>query len=1189
MRGWNLKLAAALLLALIGSASAVTKIHVKNPWPGVDFLPPLRIISSVIAGPPGANMTDDGDGWYSYTLADNLAPNATFVIVMYPKANYDPTQPDYAGEQQLGLNGVNKTATGFGIGAFRQIGNDVWIIPQGGTTAPKITDIPQAKKVAFLFNPWQANAPMDKIGGASAFSVMHPAPEAGRCGWYGSYFNNGPFTVSYKSMFGTETYGIGGLGDAKAIDLTTYFATSDTLWLTPDPIPGGPPKIGTTQPPDVIGTCSFKLAVTVRDFSKDHPDFDDVQLDHHDLATKNMVMPALDADSKPVKSATPFMQSDFSNWFRDKKTDPNPKLNNVTYCKDLPMAKTSGGLWGYNSYKTEASHSFFPLDKDNTFNETGPSEYIDPDGIAHKDPTNGLHNFNFCMEMHASFKYQQGQEFSFVGDDDTWAFINKKLVMDIGGPHPPVAGKVRLDTIKPALTPGQEYPFDFFFCERQPTGSDLAVETSIFFEQQQSVFAKPIMLPNGAIRYEIYEITSGDASCGATKGGDTALAKSDFLLSGPSVNPPAALKVGDNYGGININGATDQVTVDTSKVTGLRPGVYTITYTTQSGKRGSNLQFTVSGSYAIEYKAKPPVNEILNTLVPVTIQATLSGLPDPRAETFRLIPQGSLKVYADSSLNTPIAATTDLTTLAADGTLKVYVTSAVAGTFKLDLMGGAAKNVLMDAYNNLTFFQQPKVATPTATPGGQIFITPIGVTLATATTGADVKIYYTTNGDIPTATESATNKLYTGPIPLTASATIKAIAIKTGWINSDVMSQDYIYSAPIAVTKAFYLDQNGDGRIETVVVDFGKDLIRLPAKLTFNITDATGKSNEKTASAAEIANAPGSKSRVIVTLAAPFDRGVTSVGNPAVSGHVYGQPDIPTLEASFPVDDSVPPVIAKALVMEPDSAHIYKRILITVSENVNLPLNAQDALLFKREGSEMPAGSVIIHHIEKTGDRDYAVYIDTSSSRFPIAGDSVALNVNGVVKDLVGNAPKLKSFQAMDGKVPAPKPMDMFVTFPNSSTKDPSDGADPQGTAIFIPVDQHGATLAGDALDGKCVGVCFPGDNSRFVGPVFNIVTPGPMKYSFRIFNNHGEFVARGEGRITDKDLDQLKKTNDASGVKYVARVVWTGRTQDGGRAATGAYILQMDMTSEKDMRSGAGPGKGTKRVRFGYLRSFRS
>jgi hypothetical protein len=82
--------------------------------------------------------------------------------------------------------------------------------------------------------------------------------------------------------------------------------------------------------------------------------------------------------------------------------------------------------------------------------------------------------------------------------------------------------------------------------------------------------------------------------------------------------------------------------------------------------------------------------------------------------------------------------------------------------------------------------EKPTVATPTLTPGAGTDVGP--VTLATTTTGAT--IYYTINGDTPTAAST----LYTGPITLVSSATIKAIAIKNGYTNSAVGSAAYVIS-----------------------------------------------------------------------------------------------------------------------------------------------------------------------------------------------------------------------------------------------------------------------------------------------------------------------------------------------------------------------------------------------------------
>lgn len=77
------------------------------------------------------------------------------------------------------------------------------------------------------------------------------------------------------------------------------------------------------------------------------------------------------------------------------------------------------------------------------------------------------------------------------------------------------------------------------------------------------------------------------------------------------------------------------------------------------------------------------------------------------------------------------------------------------------------------------------VTTPTSTPAAGTFDTSTSVTLATTTTGAD--IYYTTDGSTPT-TESTK---YTTAITVSSTTTIKAIAVKDGWYDSEVLSATY--------------------------------------------------------------------------------------------------------------------------------------------------------------------------------------------------------------------------------------------------------------------------------------------------------------------------------------------------------------------------------------------------------------
>lgn len=78
----------------------------------------------------------------------------------------------------------------------------------------------------------------------------------------------------------------------------------------------------------------------------------------------------------------------------------------------------------------------------------------------------------------------------------------------------------------------------------------------------------------------------------------------------------------------------------------------------------------------------------------------------------------------------------------------------------------------------------PTVATPTISCANNT------VTMACTTEGAT--IHYTTDGSTPTAESTA----YSEPIAITETTTFKAIAVKSGMLNSAVASQECEYVAP---------------------------------------------------------------------------------------------------------------------------------------------------------------------------------------------------------------------------------------------------------------------------------------------------------------------------------------------------------------------------------------------------------
>jgi hypothetical protein len=116
---------------------------------------------------------------------------------------------------------------------------------------------------------------------------------------------------------------------------------------------------------------------------------------------------------------------------------------------------------------------------------------------------------------------------------------------------------------------------------------------------------------------------------------------------------------------------------------------------------------------------------------------------------------------------------------------------------------------------SVTFAPQSPAATPTFTPAAGTYNSVQSVVIACATAGAT--IYYTTDGSTPT-TSSA---VYSAPVSVGVSETLKAMATAAGYLPSAVASANYVINLPQAATPAFSPGTGTYNSVQSVTIASG--------------------------------------------------------------------------------------------------------------------------------------------------------------------------------------------------------------------------------------------------------------------------------------------------------------------------------------------------------------------------------
>ena len=256
-------------------------------------------------------------------------------------------------------------------------------------------------------------------------------------------------------------------------------------------------------PPDYV------LQGRIFDFPSSHPDF---ERDESGLVT-GQVAPELGPDGRMVWSGqeSPVFstKANFDTWYRD--------LPDVNMSRPFDLALTFDPK--YKPY-VFTSHAFFPID----------GELLGNEGDLYRDQYGTPHNFHFTTHLAGHFTFTNPDDyFTFMRDDDLWAFFDGKLAIDIGGTHSPLDRTVFGDELMAlGLEPGVPYRMDVFHAERHTTGSTFRIDTN--FQISSPPSRELPAAPRDVVDPEGNKVVSLDAGTAAGTSCSDAQAPAQLLI-----------------------------------------------------------------------------------------------------------------------------------------------------------------------------------------------------------------------------------------------------------------------------------------------------------------------------------------------------------------------------------------------------------------------------------------------------------------------------------------------------------------------------------------------------------------------------------------------------------------------------------------------------------------------------------
>ena len=249
-------------------------------------------------------------------------------------------------------------------------------------------------------------------------------------------------------------------------------------------------------------------------------------------------------------------------------------------------------------------------------------------------------------------------------------------------------------------------------------------------------------------------------------------------------------------------------------------GTYTssVTVTISDGTTGATIHYATDGSTPTT--ASPVYGGPITVTQTTTVKAmaTASGMADSAVASATYTIRVATPAFSPAGGTYTSARSVSISD-ATPGATIYYTTDGSTPTTASPVYGGpitvtqtttvkamaAAVGMANSAVASATY--TIRVATPALSPGGGTYTSAVTVTLSDSTAGAT--IYYTMDGSTPTTA----SPVYSGPIMVTQTTTIKAMAAAGGMANSAVASATYTIQQSFTLTVSVQNGLLGSGHV----------------------------------------------------------------------------------------------------------------------------------------------------------------------------------------------------------------------------------------------------------------------------------------------------------------------------------------------------------------------------------------